>query len=292
VPLPSDKVIREILGKKGETWLHMLDPRVKIIWFGLMFATGFIILDNVAALFLLFLYILILGRLAGVTQKQMTMIKIVLPLFVIVVFFNIFLLPIVRGLEQKVIVEFPFKYPWYYLSPHRFSPSPVVITRESLYMGVTRGMVLLTFSAVASLFILLIEVTEMIEGMMLLRVPYKLAFTCGLAVNYIPVLFNDLSTIAEAQKARGHRLDKGGTLSRLRASVSLLLPAINCAYIRAGNIADSMNARAFGARAERTTLVERRFKNGDWYFLIANTGILCAGILVNLFGGMGIFIRF
>ncbi|MBW2058037.1 MAG: energy-coupling factor transporter transmembrane protein EcfT [Deltaproteobacteria bacterium] len=292
MPLPSDKVIREILGKKGETWLHMLDPRVKIIWFGLMFATGFIILDNVAALFLLFLYILILGRLAGVTQKQMTMIKIVLPLFVIVVFFNIFLLPIVRGLEQKVIVEFPFKYPWYYLSPHRFSPSPVVITRESLYMGVTRGMVLLTFSAVASLFILLIEVTEMIEGMMLLRVPYKLAFTCGLAVNYIPVLFNDLSTIAEAQKARGHRLDKGGTLSRLRASVSLLLPAINCAYIRAGNIADSMNARAFGARAERTTLVERRFKNGDWYFLIANTGILCAGILVNLFGGMGIFIRF
>lgn len=292
MPLPSEKVIRDILGKKGDSWLHQLDPRVKIIWFGLMFATGFIILDNVIALFLLFFYILILGRFADVTLKQLTMLKIVLPLFVIVVFFNVFLLPIVKGLEQEILIQFPFKYPWCYLFPQRFSPSPVVITKESLYMGITRGMVLFTFSGVASLFILLIEVTEMIEGMMLMKVPYKLAFTCGLAVNYIPVLFNDLSTIAEAQKARGHRLDKGWILSRLKASVSLMLPAINCAYIRAGNIADSMNARAFGAKAERTTLVERRFKNGDWYFLILNIGVLVVGILVNIFGSMGIFIRF
>jgi len=290
--LPSHEVIKELLGKKGESWLHRLDPRVKIIWFGLMFATGFIILDNVVALFLLFLYIPILGGLAGVTKKQLTMIKIVLPLFVMVVFFNIFLLPLVKGVDQKILFQFPFKYPWYYLFPHRFSFSPVVITRESLYMGIARGMVLLTLSGVASLFILLIEVTELIEGMALMRVPYKLAFTCGLAVNFIPVLFNDLSTIAEAQKARGHRLDKGGPFSRLKASVSLMLPAINCAYIRAGNIADSMNSRAFGAKAERTTLVARRFKTGDWYFLALNVGILTAGVLVSLFGGMGLFIRY
>lgn len=290
--LPSDKAIREILGKKGESWLHLLDPRVKIIWFGLMFATGFIILDNVLALFLLSLYIFILGGLAGVTKKQLAMIKIVFPLFVMVVFFNIFLLPLVKGFRQEILFQFPFKYPWYYLFPHRFSPSLVVITKESLYMGITRGVVLLTLSGVASLFILLIEMTELIEGMSLMKVPYKLAFTCGLAVNYIPVLFNDLSTIAEAQKARGHRLDKGGILSRLKASVALMLPAINCAYIRAGNIADSMNSRAFGTKAERTTLVERKFKGRDWYFLVLNVGVLVAGILVNLFGGTGLFVRF
>jgi energy-coupling factor transport system permease protein len=292
VPLSSDRFVREVLGKKGETWFHHLDPRVKIIWFGLMFATGFIILDNVVALLVLLFYVLFLGSLAGVTRMQFAMMKIVLPLFVVVVFFNIFLLPIMEGLDQKPLIQFPFRYPWYYLSPHRFSPSPVVLTQESLYMGITRGMVLLTFSAVASLFILLIEVTEMIEGMMLMKVPYKLAFTCGLAVNYIPVIFDDLTTIAEAQKARGHRLDKGGIFTRLRASLSLMLPAINCAYIRAGNVADSMNARAFGARAARTTLVERKFKKGDWGFLYLNIGVLIGGILVGLFGGMGIFIRF
>ncbi len=290
--LPSDSVVREMLGKKGTSWLHQLDPRVKIIWFGLMFATGFIILDNVVALLVLFVYVLVLGRFAGVTDKQVAMMRIVLPLFVIVVFFNILLLPLVKSFRQEILIHFPFKYPWYYLSPQRFSPSAVVITRESLYMGIARGMVLLTLSGVASLFILLVEVTELIEGMTLMKIPYKLAFTCGLAVNYIPILFRDLSTIAEAQKARGQRLDRSGALSRLRVGAALVLPAINCAYIRAGNIADSMSSRAFGAKRQRTTLVERKFRNRDWYFLALNAGVLCAGILVSLFGGMGLFVRF
>jgi len=290
--LPNEKLVSEILGGKGESRLHRLDPRVKIVWFGLMFATGFIVLGNLIALVFLGLYVLFLGGFAGVFRRQLAMMRIVLPLFVMVVFFNVFLLPLVRGFSQEVLFQFPFKYPWCYLMPGRFTASFVVVTRESLYMGVTRGVVLLTLSGAASLFILLIEVTEMIEGMTLLRVPYKLAFTCGLAVNYIPILFRDLRTIAEAQRARGHRLDKGGTLSRLRASVSLMLPAINCAYIRAGNIADSMNARAFGATTKRTALVERSLGRGDWCFLSLNTAVLVSGILVNLFGNMATFVRF
>jgi energy-coupling factor transport system permease protein len=290
--LPSDKLVSEILGGKGESRLHRLDPRVKIIWFGLMFATGFILLSNVVALVLLAVYILVLGGVAGVLRRQCAMIRIVLPLFIMVVFFNVFLLPLVRGFSQEVLFQLPFKYPWCYLFPDRFSSCFVMITQESLYMGVARGVVLLTLSGAASLFILLIEVTELVEGMTLLGLPYKLAFTCGLAVNYIPVLFRDLRTIAEAQRARGHRLDKGGTLSRLRASVGLMLPAINCAYIRAGNMADSMNARAFGAKARRTSLVERSLGRGDWYFLSLNAGVLVSGILVSLFGGMATFVRF
>ena len=290
--VPSDKLVSEILGGKGESRLHRLDPRVKIIWFGLMFATGFILLGNVAALVVLAVYIIFLGVLAGVLRRQLGMMRIILPLFVMVVFFNVFLLPLVRGFSQEVLFQFPFKYPWCYLAPDRFSSSFIVITKESLYMGVTRGVVLLTLSGAASLFILLIEVTELIEGLTLLRLPHTLAFTCGLAVNYIPILFRDLRTIAEAQRARGHRLDRGGMLSRLRASASLMLPAINCAYIRAGNIADSMNARAFGAKTRRTALVERNLDRGDWCFLFLNAAILVAGILVSLFGGMATFVRF
>ena len=288
----NDQRIREFLGKRGNSWLHLLDPRIKIIWLGLMFATGFLLLDNLLALFGLFLYVILLAGFAGVVRKQMAMIKVVLPLFVMVILFNIFLLPTVKGFEQRVFLQLPFNYPWHYLFPQRFPPSPVVITQESLYMGITRGMVLLTFSGAASLFILLIEVTELIEGMTLMKVPYPLALTCGLAIVYIPILFSDLSTIAEAQKARGYRLDKGGSFSRLKASVSLLLPAINCAYVRASNIADSMNSRAFGAKAKRTLLVVREMKRTDWAFLVLNSAVLGAGVLVNLFGGMGMFIRF
>jgi len=292
VLLPSDRLIQDMLGKKGDSRLHKLDPRTKIIWFGLMFATGFMVLDNLFALAALFAYILILGRLAGVTRKQLAMIRIVLPLFGMVFFFNLLLLPLVHTLDQTVIFRFPFNYPWNYLLPQAFSHSPVVITRESLYMGITRGMVLLTFSGAAALFMLLIEITELVEGMMLMKIPYKLAFICGLAINYIPVLFRDISMISEAQKARGHRLDQGNFLVKLKSTAALLLPAINCAYIRAGNIADSMNSRAFGAVARRTTLTERRMTIRDGWFLALNIAVSAGGVLVSFFADMGIFIRF
>ena len=86
--LPNDKLVSEILGGKGESRLHRLDPRVKIIWFGLMFATGFIVLGNLIALVLLALYVLFLGGFAGVLRRQLAMMRIVLPLFVMVVFFG------------------------------------------------------------------------------------------------------------------------------------------------------------------------------------------------------------
>ena len=54
----------------------------------------------------------------------------------------------------------------------------------------------------------------------------------------------------------------------------------------------TINSRAFGAKIERTILVEKKFKKADWYFLALNVGVLSAGIRVNLFGGMGLFIRF
>ena len=290
--LPSDQVIKDMLGKKGDSWLHKLDPRTRIIWFGLMFATGFAVLDNLFALAALFVYVLALGRLAGVTRKQLAMMRIVLPLFVMVVFFNIFLVPLVHTLDQTVLFRFPFKYPWHYLFPQTFSPAPVVITQESLYMGITRGMVLLTLSGVAAVFILIIEITELVEGMMLMKVPYKLAVTIGQASNYIPVLFNDISIISEAQKARGHRLDQGNFLLKVKSTVALLLPAINCAYIRAGNIADSMNARAFGASARRTTLIERKLTKRDGWFLAVNIAVFIGGVFVSFVADMGLFIRF
>jgi hypothetical protein len=36
----------------------------------------------------------------------------------------------------------------------------------------------------------------------------------------------------------------------------------------------------------------REMKKRDWTFLVLNAAVLVAGILVNLFGGMGVFIRF
>jgi len=281
--LPDEAVLQDILGSKGDSVLHKLDPRIKIFWFILTFAVGLIVIENLVAVVGLMIYVFVLGALAGVLYKQWAMVKIVFPLFIIVFLLNLFLLPAISKTVYNPIVTFGVKYPWYYVFPSMGTPRNIAITQESLYIAIDRGMVLLTLSAVAGLFILLIELTELIEGMTLLKLPYKLAFTLGLTINFIPILFYDLATILEAQKARGHQLDRGNVFSRIKASISLVLPTINCAYSRSGNIADAMNSRGFSTSKSRTVITEFHFSKRDYIFLTLSLLVLIIAIIIRLF---------
>jgi len=281
--LPDEAVLQDILGSKGDSVLHKLDPRTKIFWFVLTFAAGLIVIENLAAVVGLMIYVLVLGAFAGVLHKQWAMMKVVFPLFIIVFFSNSFLLPAISNTVYKPIVTFGVKYPWYYVFPSMGAARNIAITQESLYVGIDRGMVLLTLSAVAGLFILLIELTELIEGMTLLKLPYTLAFTLGLTINFIPILFYDLATISEAQKARGQRLDRGNVFSRIKASVSLILPSINCAYSRSGNIADAMSSRGFSTSKRRPVITEFHFSGRDYRFLALSLLVLIVAIVIRLF---------
>jgi len=281
--LPDASVLHGIFGPKGLSALHRMDPRTKILWFVLTFVTGLVVLEHLVALAGLLLYIFVLGAIARSFREQLVMMRVVVPLAVIVFAANLLLIPATGGTRFEPIVDFGIKYPWYYIF-ESFSDTPnIAITPESLYTGVVRGLVVLTLSSVAALFVLLTDLTELVEGMHLLKVPYKLAFTVGLAVNYIPILFYDLTTVSEAQRARGHRLDQGGGLRRIRSAFSLILPVINCAYTRTGRIADAMTSRGFGGSAVRTPGAEYRMTGTDYLFLAASAGVLVCFVLVRLF---------
>ncbi len=281
--LPDVSVLHGILGPKTASALHRMDPRTKILWFVLTFVTGLVVLEHLAALSGLLLYVFVLGSIARVSREQLVMMRVVVPLAVIVFVANLLLIPAAGGTRFEPIVDFGVKYPWYYLFESVSDTPNIAITPESLYTGVVRGLVVLTLSSVAALFVLLTDLTELVEGMHLLRVPYKLAFTVGLAVNYIPILFYDLTTVSEAQRARGHRLDQGGGLQRVKSSFSLILPVINCAYTRTGRIADAMTSRGFGGPAGRTPVAEYRMTGTDYRFLAISVGVLACFILVRLF---------
>lgn len=281
--LPDVSVLHNILGPKQGSALHRLDPRTKILWFIISFVTGLVVLEHLAALAGLFAYVLIVGAVARVTREQIVMMKVVVPLCVIVFLANLFLLPAAGMTAYEPIVDFGVKYPWYYIFPSLSNARNIAITWESLYVGVARGMVVLTLSGVAALFILLIDLTELVEGMHILKVPYKLAFTVGLAINYIPILFYDLTTVSEAQRARGHRLDRRGVFGRVRASFSLILPVINCAYTRTGHIADAMASRGFGMSNRRVLVTEYSMSRKDYIFLTSSLAILLVFIAVRIY---------
>ena len=281
--LPDVSVLHNIIGPKRGSVLHRLDPRTKILWFVISFVTGLVVLENIAALAGLFAYIFIAGAIARVSREQIVMMKVVVPLAVIVFLSNLLLLPAAGMTAYEPIVDFGVKYPWYYIFGLTSNARNIAITQESLYVGVARGMVVLTLSGVAALFILLMDLTELVEGMHLLKVPYKLAFTVGLAINYIPILFYDLTTVSEAQRARGHRLDRRGVFGRIRASFSLILPVINCAYTRTGHIADAMVSRGFGMSKKRVLVTDYSMSKNDYFFLSCSIAILLVFIVVRIY---------
>ncbi len=281
--LPDVSSLQNILGTRSDSLLHRLDPRAKVFWFIITFVTGLVVLEHLAALGGLLAYVFLLGAVGKVSREQLVMIKVVLPLAFIVFVANLLLIPSTSSSVYEPIVDFGVKYPWYYLFRSLTETKNIAITWESLYIGVARGMVVVTLSAVASLFILLTELTELVEGMHLLRLPYNFAFTVGLAINYIPILFYDLTRISEAQRARGHRIDSGGIVHRMRASFSLILPVINCAYARTERIADAMASRGFGTARKRTLVSEYRFSGLDYSFLFLSVGLLGLFIVLRVY---------
>lgn len=274
--------------EEGRSFLHRLDPRTKIIWFLTTLLIA-ILWNNLIGLFVYFVYVCALGVFAGVAKKQLTLLSPITPLLIFVVIVNVFFYPaeMMGTYEPTMIIKFPFSNPFHYLFPHIFPDTPMGIAVESIYMAFMRGMKLVVMAAAAALFFLITNYYELLEGIVALRLPYKLAFVVSIAFGYIPNILSDLTTISDAQRSRGHRLDQGGFLKKLRAYVPLLVPMIICAVKRASNLADAMSARAFGASKHRTSLIERKITKSDYKFLTLNFLIFAVAFCIIILEFLG-----
>ncbi len=110
-----------------------------------------------------------------------------------------------------------------------------------------------------------------------LRVPVDDAATAlSLALQFVPVLGEELTRVRNAQASRGARFDAGGLTARLRAWGHVLVPLFVGAFRRADRVAVAMDARCYGASPARTSLDEREFGVRDAALLAVGLAV-CAG---------------
>lgn len=93
----------------------------------------------------------------------------------------------------------------------------------------------------------------------------------SLALRFIPVLAEELSSIHSAQWSRGARFEEGGIRGRLIAWGRALIPLFVGLFRRADRLAVAMESRCYGAGSERTCLNVRRFGPKE-------TVVTCAGV--------------
>jgi energy-coupling factor transport system permease protein len=108
-----------------------------------------------------------------------------------------------------------------------------------------------------------------------LRLPYRYAFTAGMAVRFFPLLQTDLQSIYQSQLSRGLHLD--GFFKRIIGLPPIMLPLILMALRRADAVARSMELKGFGLHPRVTLLAELKVGRKD---LGALAAIACYGALL------------
>ena len=114
-----------------------------------------------------------------------------------------------------------------------------------------------------SLFFLTTSPDELEYVMKWFRLPQDVVFAFVTAVRFVPVLMLDAIQIMDAQKSRGLELEKGNFINRIKKLAPILIPLVVTAVIRSSELAEAMEARAYGAVKKPTSLYTLILKRRD-----------------------------
>ena len=238
----------------GNSIIHRLDPRIKIIIISLFIGSLFFINNFIPYAFIL-VFILGIIKISGVPLKYI--IKGLKPLiFIILITFsiNIFLT------KGEVL----------------FAIGPITITKEGLYFAVFMALRLIFLITGTSLLTLTTSPIALTDGIENLLSPFKriglpaheLAMMMTIALRFIPTLLEETDKIMKAQMARGADFESGNILRRAKNLVPLLVPLFINAFRRAEELATAMEARCYRGGENRTRLNELKLDKKDIITLI------------------------
>lgn len=250
----------------GDTVVHRLDPRNKIILTILYIVIIFCVASPVWYVLPL-LYVLLVTKLSGLKAKSL--LKSIKPLRFLLLL--TFLLNLFFSTGQTVWMQWGF----------------LKITREGFLTAVHFGMRLIFLVAGTSLLTLTTSPIALSDGIEMLLSPLKvihfpaheLAMMMTIALRFIPTLIEEADKIMKAQMARGADFESGNLLKRAKAMIPLLVPLFVSAFRRAGDLAMAMEARCYHGGAGRTRLRVLRFTIQDLWALLVTVAVLALTLL-------------
>lgn len=249
----------------GNTLIHRLDPRVKIIITTLFIVSLFFIKSFIPYIFIV-AFILFVTRVAKIPVKYI--LKGIKPLtFIILItfFINIFMT------KGEVLFEI----------------GPLTVTKEGLYLAVFMALRLVFLITGTSLLTLTTSPISLTDGIENLLSPFKkigipaheLAMMMTIALRFIPTLLEETDKIMKAQMARGADFESGNILSRAKNLVPLLVPLFINAFRRAEELATAMEARCYRGGENRTRLNELKLNRTD--IITLATMVLFFGLIIS-----------
>ena len=230
-----------------DSWLHKMDPRIKVIYVVLGIVAILLFKNIFAVLFALILnQLLILS--ARVPKENIRWVwKRMIPINILIPTLFVIFYP-----EGPVLFEFLF-----------FKFTPLALAR-----GLALAFRLDAIAFLVFMWMFTTDQTKIIRSFVKLGLPYNGGLVLAISLRYIPTFYGLYNTVSEAQQARALDLSKGNFIDRLRQYLPILVAMIISALRTADKLAKAMESRALGyAGARRTCLRDIAFRPIDYVYL-------------------------
>ncbi|TDT50401.1 energy-coupling factor transporter transmembrane component T family protein [Fonticella tunisiensis] len=253
----------------GDSFVHKLDPRVKIL-LSFVFIVVLFIVNNYRGYIFIALYTLAVILIAKIPFKYIF--KGIKPILWIIVFtavLNAFLTP----------------------GTPIFQKGPITITDRGVYLAVFMVLRLIFLIIGTSILTLTTSPIALTDGIERLLNPFKrvglpaheLAMMMTIALRFIPTLLDETDKIMKAQMARGADFESGNIVKRAKNLVPLLVPLFISSFRRADDLAMAMEARCYRGGEGRTRLKQLKIEKRDITAVVITTLLVVISILSRRF---------
>ena len=232
----------------GESFIHKLDPRTKIL-ISLFYIICLFVVDKFIGYTIIVGFLGLAVYIAKLSVRYLY--KGLKPVFFLIILTSVLNIFMLRGGE--LIFELGF----------------IKIYEEGLvtaaFMAI-RLVLLIMGTSVLTLTTSPIELTDGIERLLKpigKEIAHELAMMMTIALRFIPTLIDETDKIMKAQKARGADFESGGLIQKAKNLIPLLVPLFISSFRRAEELAMAMEARCYRGGAGRTRMKVLKFTSKD-----------------------------
>ncbi len=233
-----------------ESFIHRLDPRVKIVC-TLLFIVSLFIQNSLPG------YVVATIFLAAVIKMSKVpvgfIVKGLKPIVILLLFTVVMNLFLTRGGAE--LVQF-----WIFTITESGLKTSVFMAVRLIYL--VMGSSIMTFTTSPN------GLTDGLEKLLhplnRVNVPvHEVAMMMSIALRFIPILLEETDKIMKAQQARGADFETGNIIQRAKSMIPILVPLFVSAFRRANDLAMAMEARCYHGGEGRTRMKPLKYKRED-----------------------------
>ncbi len=247
----------------GDSSIHRLDPRTKIL-LSILFIVTVFVANNPASFIVLAITlfaVLFISRISfAVVFKGLKPIFFIL---LITALINVFM---TKG-NGEPLLEFGI------IKIYTEGIVRAVFMALRVMMLIIGTSLLLTYTTSP------ISLTDGLESLLsplkLIKVPvHTFAMMMSIALRFIPTLIEETEKIMNAQKSRGADFTSGTLVKRAKSLIPLLLPLFVSSFNRAEELATAMECRCYRGDKNRTKLVKLQYRFRDYIYMLVFAALL------------------